>query len=173
MAQLDVVLERPAGDDVDRADRLAGHDEHPVALDRALLGGQLRHVAERPVGRQREAHLGRAHVAPAQLVRFARGDYLAGVHDRDPVGEVLSLIHEMGRQEHGLAQLAQRADRRPRLAPRGRVKAGRRLIEEDQLGIPHQRQRQVESPSLSAGQLLEPRVALVGQFDQLDHLIDR
>ena len=35
----------------------------------------------------------------------------------------------------------------------GGIEAGGRLIEEDQVGIAHQRQRQVEPPSLAAGQL--------------------
>ena len=134
--------------------------------------GQLGQVAERPAAGQREADLGRAHVAPAELVGPADGDDLAVAHDRHPVGQVLGLVHEVGGEEDRLAELAQRADRRPGLTAGGRVEAGRRLVEEDQLGLADQRQREVEPPALAAGQLLGPLVALLGQLDELDHLVD-
>ena len=125
------------------------------------------------LGRQREADLGRPQVASAELLGPSERDDLAGVHHRDAIGQMLCLVHVVGGQEHGLAEVAQRADRRPRLPARRRVKAGRRLVEEDQIGIPDQRERQVEPPALAARQVPGARVALLAQLHQLDHLVDR
>ena len=44
------------------------------------------------------------------------------------------------------------ADRLPRGAPCGRIEAGRRLVEEDQLGVADERQREVQPPQLPAGE---------------------
>ena len=151
-----------------------GEHDHPVAVERTLDShGIVGDVAERPLRRQREADLGRAQVASAELLGRPDGDDLAGAHDRDAVGEVLRLVHVVRGQEDRLAELAQRADRRPRLTARGRVKPGRRLVEEDQLRVADERQRQVEPPPLTARQLLGADVALLGQLDELDHLVDR
>ena len=53
----------------------------------------------------------------------------------DPVGELLGLVEVVRRQQDRLAERAQVADRVPRCAARARVEAGRRLVEEDQLGV--------------------------------------
>ena len=72
--------------------------------------------------------------------------------DRDAVGERLRLVEVVRRQQHGLAERLERADRLPRLAPRRGVEAGRRLVEEDQLGVADEREREVEPPLLAAGE---------------------
>ena len=118
-----------------------GHDQRAPAVDRAALVRHQRELVEPDAGGQREPDLGRPRVAPAELVGRAERDDLAVAHDRHAVGEVLRLVHEVRRQEHGLAELAQRPDRRPRRVARGRIKAGRRLVEEDQLRVADQRQR--------------------------------
>ena len=64
-------------------------------------------------------------------------------------------------------------DRRPGLATRGRVKPGGGLVEEDQLRVSHERQRQVQPAPLAARQVLGADVALLGQLDERDHLVDR
>jgi hypothetical protein len=109
-----------------------------------------RQVLEREPARQCAPDLGRSRVATAELLGRAERDDLAVAHDRDAVGELLGLVHEVGGQKHGLAELAERANRRPRRVPGGRVKAGRRLVEEDQLGVADQRQRQIEPAPLAA-----------------------
>src|SRR5436853_363859 len=68
--------------------------------------------------------------------------------DRDAVGELLRLVEVVRRQQDRLAEIAQVADRLPRAAPGLRIKAGRRLVEEDQLGVADEREREVQPPQL-------------------------
>ena len=77
----------------------------------------------------------------------------------------------MRREEDALAQRAQVADRLPGLPPRGRVEAGRRLVEEDELGVADEREGEVEPPELAARERAHARVALLGEADELDHLV--
>ena len=86
-----------------------------------------------------------------------RGDDLAAGDDRDPVGEALRLVHVVGGEEDGLAEVAQAGDHLPGLAPRRGVEAGRRLVEEEQLGVADQRQADVEPALLAAGEAAGPR----------------
>ena len=92
--------------------------------------------------------------------------------DRDAVAELLGLVEVVGGQQHGLAEAAQLAHRVPRLPPRRGVEARRRLVEEDQLGVADQRQRQVQPPRLPAAQRPDPRVGLVLQPAERDDLVD-
>jgi hypothetical protein len=56
---------------------------------------------------------------------------------------------------------------------RRRVEPGGRLVEEDELGIADEPQREVEATTLPAGQRLDARVRLVREPDQLDELVHR
>jgi hypothetical protein len=76
------------------------------------------------------------------------------------------------RQQHGLAELGQRADDVPRRAPRRRVEAGRRLVEEDQLGIADEREREVQPARLAARQPAREHALALAQPGQLDDLVD-
>ena len=67
---------------------------------------------------------------------------------------------------------AQRADRAPRPSAARRVEAGRRLVEEDELGVADERDAEVEPALLAARERLHPRVALLVQADEVDHLVD-
>ena len=78
----------------------------------------------------------------------------------------------MGRQEDGLAELAQAGDHVPGLAPGRGVEAGRRLVEEEQLGIADQRQADVEPALLATGEARGARLGLLGEADELDRLVD-
>ena len=53
------------------------------------------------------------------------------------------------------------------------VKAGGRLVQEDQLRIADQRQGQVQATPLPARQLLGALVALLGELDKLEDLVHR
>jgi hypothetical protein len=64
----------------------------------------------------------------------------------------------VGRQEHRLAEFAQREDGRPRAAPGGGIEAGRRLVKEDQVGVADQRERQVEATALPTPEILGPDI---------------
>src|SRR5579863_3622036 len=110
--------------------------------------------------------------AHPELRGRALGEDLAALDDRHSVGELLGLVEIVRREEHGLAEFLQRADRVPGGAPRGGVEPGRRLVEEDQLGVADQRQGQVEAAPLAAGQAARALVALVAQANELDDLVD-
>ncbi len=80
----------------------------------------------------------RMTVPPRPLRELCRGalrDDEAVAQDREPVGEVLRLVHVVGRQQHRLAEVAQALDHVPRVAARLRVEAGRRLVEEHEVGV--------------------------------------
>ena len=51
------------------------------------------------------------------------GDDTACVEDRDPIGEALGLLHQVGDQQDGHAPVADRLDQLPRLAAGLRIEA--------------------------------------------------
>jgi hypothetical protein len=173
VAEISPTLHRPRGEDLRGSDGLARHHQHALAVERATFARHLGHVTERDRPRQREADLGGPQAATAHLVGPPRGDDLAVAHHGHPVGEVLGLVHVVRGQEHGLAQLAQRPDRRPCLAAGRRIKPGGGLVKEDQVGIAHQGERQVQAPALASGQMLGAHIAISGELDELDDLVDR
>jgi hypothetical protein len=75
------------------------------------------------------------------------------------------------REEYRLAQLAQRGDQPPCLAARGGIEAGGRLVEEEQLGVADERQRDIEAALLAARELADPLPGGVGQSDAPDRLV--
>ena len=153
-------------------DAVGRRDEHAVPADADLRGAQLGQLAGRHALREGEADLGRRRVAAAELARRPGGDDLAAHHHGDAVGERLRLVHEVRRQHDGLAEVAQRADRRPRLAAGVGVEAGGRLVEEQQVGVAHEREREVEAAPLPARQRGDEVVAARVELHELDHLVD-
>ena len=55
------------------------------------------------------------------------------------------------------------ADEVPQRAPGGRVEAGRRLVEEDELGVVDERQGDRQALALAAGQVLRLGVAALAE----------
>ena len=66
----------------------------------------------------------------------------------------------------------QAPDHLPRLAPGGRVKPRRRLIEEQQVRIADQSDRHLQPPLQPTGETHDPLVPLLAEADDLDHLVD-
>ena len=132
----------------------------------------LGQVARGKAGREREADRGGHVVAPAQGPRRALGHDAPGRQHRDPVGQVLRLVHVVGGEEDRLAELPQPGDDLPGGPAGGRVEPGGRLVEEDELGVADQREREVEPPPLAAGQPRAERARLPGEADQGDGLVD-
>ena len=133
----------------------------------------------RPVGLERHlapvlavADLGRWRIAD-QLGGRPYGDDLPLAEDSDAVGEVLCLVEVVRREQDRLAELPQRTQRLPGLAPRVRVEARGRLVEEDQLRVADEPEPKVETPPLAAREAAHENVPLVLQPDQLDDLVDR
>jgi hypothetical protein len=135
---------------VEDARRLVGCDDELLTVTA---------VADLDAGRARE-----------QLPGRAGGDDAPVAEDGESVGESLGLLHVMRGQEDALAKRPQVADCLPGLAARGRVEAGRRLVEEDELRIADERERKVEASQLSARERAHARFALLAETDELDHL---
>src|SRR5580704_12871256 len=113
--------------------------------------------------------LARTH---AQLPRWPDREHPPVLDDRYAIGERLRLLEVVRRQQDRLAQRPQRAHRLPGRASRLRVKAGRGLVEKDQLRVTDERQREVQSPQLSAGQPAAALVGLLLQPGERKHLLD-
>jgi hypothetical protein len=76
----------------------------------------------------------------------------------------------VGGEQNRLVELLEPPDDAPSRAAGGRVEAGGGLVEEDELGIAYQGERQVEPPPLAAGELLGARVGLLVEADEGDRL---
>ena len=76
----------------------------------------------------------------------------AVLEDGDPVGQVLGLVEVVGREDDGRAQRPEVVDDRPAPSAGLGVEAGGGLVEEDQLGVAGQRQREVEPAALPTGE---------------------
>src|SRR3954452_16776780 len=147
--QLQVDLLQRRADDLEVLEALAAREG---------LAGQLVQEGRRVVG---DALVGLpVRVAPgdappprgvdAELARRPLGQDAAALDDRHAVGERLGLVEVVRRQEHGLAEVAQRADGVPGRPAGRRVEPGRRLVEEHQLGVADERQAEVEPAHLAA-----------------------
>ena len=166
--ELDLASHRPLGQLVERAGRARRCDLDVAALHRdASL--ELRQLG---VGRQCERDPRRGLRPAAELVRRALGDDQPVADDRDPIGEVLRLVHVVGGEEDGLSELAEARDDLPRLAASRRVEAGGGLVEEEQLGVADERHCDVETALLAAGELAGAIVRLALEPDEGDRLVD-
>lgn len=87
---------------------------------------------------------------PLELARRALGDQLAVVEHGDPVGELIGLLHVLRRKEDRDAVGHEVTDDLPELAAAARVKAGCRLVKEDDPGPADQRHREVKPAPHSA-----------------------
>ena len=98
-----------------------------------------------------------------QFLGCVQGDDLAVIDDGHPVAQALRLLHEMRRQEDGRALFADA----PHLLPHGPpclwVQAGGQLIQEGQVRVVDQRQRDKDPLLLPTGKLGEMGIPLVCQ----------
>src|SRR4051794_12064555 len=108
-------------------------------------GGVVGHVLDDLARGVAVAHARTPRGLRAELARRPLGEDAPALDDRDAVGELLRLVEVVRGQHDGLAQRAQRADRLPRVAPGHGVEARRRLVEEDQLRVADEREREVEA----------------------------
>src|ERR1700730_18128570 len=166
--QIDV-LERRAPDvellqSLSARQRLAGE---LVQQPRRVLGLALDQLAA--VIAAGDPVVGRAR---AELARRSDREDTPVLDDRHAVGQLLRLVEVVGREQDRLAEIAQAAHRLPGAAPRLGVKAGRRLVQEDQLRVADEGEREVEPTQLSAGQLAAQDVGLLLQAGQGEDLAD-
>src|SRR5690606_35153826 len=88
----------------------------------------------------------------ANLRRGALRERLTRIEDQYPIA-VLRLFHEMSGDDDRHPLLTQRVDAGPELAPRDRVRAARRLVEKEHVGLVEQRRRE-RKPLLEAARQL-------------------
>ena len=106
-----------------------------------------------------------------QLVGRALGDDAAVVDDADPVRELVGLLEVLRGEEDRHAELVvEPAHLVPHAGPADGIEAGGRLVEEQDLGVVHERGREVE-PALHAARVGADRaVERVAEVDQLAEL---
>jgi hypothetical protein len=117
---------------------------------------------------------GKAHPVPACL----GGDRFRGVQrpqappvdERHAVAQGFGLIHEVGDEDHGDATLPHALDERPGLPPGLGIEPGGQLVQDGDLGVPHQRERDGQPLFLAAGQVLERGTLDVRDPQGLEHL---
>ena len=107
-----------------------------------------------------------------ELLRAALGDQASAVEDRHPVGEPVGLLEVLRGEEHGGAVVGQALDDLPHGATAARIKAGGRLVEEDDLRRADQRHRQVEPATHPARVGHRDPVGGIGQLEPLEQLAD-
>src|SRR5215472_14968203 len=95
------------------------------------------------VVREREADGGGHVVAPAQRLRGTLGHHAPGRQHGDPVGQVFRLVHVVDGEEDGLAELPEPGDDVPGGAAGGRVETSGRLVQEDELWVADEGEREV------------------------------
>ena len=124
------------------------------------------------VGRAREPEL--HHLAGGvrrdELARRALGHDAPAVHDHEPVAELLGLVHVVGREHERDAVLLQPVEPLPEHVARLRVEPGRRLVEQQHLGLVDERTRDREAALHAARERIDPRVAPVAQLHELEQL---
>ena len=103
----------------------------------------------------------------------AGGDGLAVRHDRHGVGEPLGLLDVVRRHQDRGALAAQRVDQRPQLLADLRVEADGRLVEQHQPRPVHERAGDQQPPAHAARELVDARVAAVGEVGHLERALDR
>ena len=108
-----------------------------------------------------------------ELVDRAHLEDPAVVHDREPVAQDLGLFHVVGRQQHRAPVGLEPADEVPQRPPGRRVEAGRRLVEEDELRVVDERQRDRQALALAARQVLAAGVAPLAELERVDELVRR
>ena len=144
----------------------ADRDDRAVAVDLIELGLQQRAFADEG----RDETVGRAAIEPLRRIDLADA---AARHHRDAVGQRQRLALVMGDEDRGDAEPA--LDFLDLDLHRGAqilVERGERLVEQQHLGLDHQRARQRHALLLAAGQL--PRLAVLeaGKLHHRQHVGD-
>src|SRR5438270_6202569 len=86
------------------------------------------------------------------------GDDLAVINDGEAIAEALGFVHVVRGQEHGPAAPLKFANNLPELTAALWIKPGRRLIEEENAGVGHQRRRDGKPLTLASRKFANPGV---------------
>lgn len=98
---------------------------------------------------------------------------MAVLEDGDSVSEAFGLIEVVGGQHDRGAEGPEVLDHLPATSACFGIEAGGRLIEEDQLGVTSEREREVEAAPLSPREATYDRVVVVTEFDDREQLLER
>ncbi len=90
------------------------------------------------------------------------------IDDGDAVAEALRLLHQVRREQHGLAAIADAPHEIPDCAARLRIQTGRELVEEHELGIVDEGERDEQPLLLPARERHEPGLPLVAEAELLE-----
>ena len=138
---------------VERADDRARLRRAPLQLHQhapSLRGSELAEAGHDPLGaRRRCPRRGPARGAGLPISAFSdagvpSATILPVVDDPDAVGELVGLLEVLRGEEHGRALGVQLRDLLPDRLAADRVEAGRRLVEEEHLGLVDERRGEVE-----------------------------
>ena len=104
-----------------------------------------------------------------ELVGGAGGDHAAVVDDDDLLGELVGLVEVLRRQQHVGAGVDEVADRVPELDAAAGIEAGRRFVEQQQLGRADEARAEVELAAHAARVGLHPAIRAVDQPEPFEH----
>ncbi len=107
------------------------------------------------------AHLG------LQLVGGSVSDLVTSVNDDDVIGQPLGLLHVLGREQNRRSTSHELLDRPPHLNATTRVESGRRLVEEDDLGLCDEGCGEVEATPHASGVGLRGAIGSVLQIESI------
>ena len=108
-----------------------------------------------------------------EVARRADRDGLPVRHDRHGVAEALGLLDVVRRHQDRRALAAQPVDQRPQLLAHLRVEADGRLVEQHEPRAVDQRAADQQPAAHAARELVDLRVAAVGEVGDLQHALDR
>ena len=101
----------------------------------------------------------------------AGGDRAAAGDDAHRIGEADHVVHHVRGQHHGAAGVREGADEVAYPPPDGGVHPGRRLVQEDQLGAPHDGERERQALTLTAGEATHEGAGEVVDAEVLGDLV--
>src|SRR5262249_38166190 len=106
-----------------------------------------------------------------EIRRRAERDDLAVIHDGHAVAGALGLLHVVRREQGRAAGRLVDGDALPEREGALRLQARRRLVEEQNLGAARQRAGHRQTLALAAGELSDPRIALLLERKVLEELL--
>ena len=107
---------------------------------------------------------------PLPAVEVGHGH--AGSHDGDPVADLLDLVHAMGDEDHADAASREVAHDREQAVAGGDVECGGRLVEDEDLGVAHERADDPAGLAIRQRELLDGHVQVDLAAEQLaEHLL--
>jgi hypothetical protein len=179
------LAERELGDRNTEAGELRKRRRNPLRItdpghQRGRIGARLHRHAERlgqsPLGIRPLRCVAQADVEDTfsnrglELIGGAFGDDLAFVDDRDPVGELVSLVEVLGREQHRRPMGDERPDDLPHLVSTPRVESGGWLVEKQQVGHNDDACRDVESAPHTPGERLHLPVGRLSQAERVQQI---